>query len=297
MASEQETNIAFLGLGLMGTPMVRRLLQADVHVAIWNRSAEKAAALESLGARPAPSAAQAVAGARIICLCLTDASAVETVLSGPGGVLAGANEGALILDFSSLRVDDTRSFGVKAAGRGLGWVDAPVSGGPGAAERGRLVVFCGGQRADVERARPVLDAVSIQVTHMGELGAGQATKLCNQLIVSANLLAIAEAITLAQRLGVDAARLPAALKGGYADSSPLQIFGPRMAAPGPPAERLGAVATMAKDVEAVSAAASGAGLQLALYDAVRVAYRRAGEQKLSSEDLSQLVRLYASAEA
>jgi 3-hydroxyisobutyrate dehydrogenase-like beta-hydroxyacid dehydrogenase len=281
---------AYLGLGLMGGPMARRLLAAGLEVGVWNRSPEKAEALRADGARVATSPSEAVRGAEIICLCLFDATAAEAVLQGADGVLDQATPGAVIVDFSSIPVEATRRFAAAAAKRGIAWVDAPVSGGPLAAQSGRLTVFCGGEADAVARLEPVFAAVAGRVTHMGGIGAGQATKQCNQLIVSANLLAIAEAITLGERLGVDVARLPEALRGGYADSIPLQVFGPRMVQP--PPECLGAISTMTKDVAAISAAADKAALFLPLLQAVRAAYARAGAQGLAEADLSGLIRLY-----
>jgi 3-hydroxyisobutyrate dehydrogenase-like beta-hydroxyacid dehydrogenase len=290
MQGAHKPRAAYLGLGLMGAPMVRRLLAAGLDVGVWNRSPEKAEALRADGARVAATPGEAAQGAEIICLCLFDAAAVETALEGEDGLLAQAASGAVVVDFSSIPVEATRRFAAAAAQRGIAWVDAPVSGGPLAAASGRLTVFCGGETDAVARLEPVFSVVAGRVTHMGGIGAGQATKQCNQLIVSANLLAIAEAITLGERLGVDVARLPEALRGGYADSMPLQVFGPRMVQP--PPDRLGAISTMTKDVAAISAAADKAALSLPLLQAVRAAYARAGDQGLADEDLSGLIRLY-----
>jgi 3-hydroxyisobutyrate dehydrogenase-like beta-hydroxyacid dehydrogenase len=282
---------AFLGLGLMGGPMASRLLDAGADLAVWNRSIEKCAALSGRGARAGTSPGDAAANAEINCLCLTDAGAVEEVVFGPGGVADAAKPGAVIVDFSSIGVDDTRRLAARAQGEGLAWIDAPVSGGVAAASAGSLVIFAGGAVEALETAAPVLAVLSSRVTHLGGPGAGQAAKLCNQLIVSANLLAIAEAIALGAALGVAVERLPDALAGGFADSRPLQIFGPRMAT-GTYEPVLGATQMMLKDVRNVLAASHLGGVGLRLASKVGEIYEQAADAGLGAQDLSALIGLY-----
>lgn len=278
--------VAFLGLGLMGLPMAGRVAAAGLPLSVWNRSPEKAATLAAAGVRVAATPAEAVAGADLIALCLLDAGAVEQVLFGSGGIAGVANPRALIVDFSTIGVAATRELAARA---GIAWVDAPVSGGVTGAAAGTLTIFCGGAAADLAAARPLLDAVAGRVTHMGDLGAGQATKLCNQIIAATNLLALAQAVAAGSALGLDVSRLPDALSGGFADSPPLRLFGPAMASGADPPPR-GRIATMAKDVEAAAEALEGGCMPL--LSAVRDLYRHALAQGLGLEDLARLPRLF-----
>lgn len=282
--------VAFLGTGLMGAPMAVRIAGAGVALKVWNRSPEKAEVLREAGAIPCITARQAVGDAAIVCLCLTDAAAIEDLLFGANGVAAALPRGCVVVDFSTIGVSAARDFASRLDG--IAWLDAPVSGGVAGAKAGTLVIFAGGDAAVLERAQPVLQHVAARVTLMGDVGAGQAAKLCNQLIVSTNLLAIAEAIALGEKLGVDVAQLPGALAGGFADSRPLQIFGPRMAAkrdPGPPVAE---VRTMHKDVLAILDAANAAGASSALLQHVEALYARVDAAGFGSSDLPALMRLY-----
>lgn len=222
--------IGFIGIGLMGRPMVLRLLRAGYAVTVWNRSPGKLAPVVAEGAAPASDIAALVRACDVVMLCLADTAAVEEVVFGFGGIAASGAPGKLLVDLSSIDPQSTRRCAARLhKACGMAWVDAPVSGGVVGAEQGTLAVMAGGAAAEVERARPALAAFSRQVTRMGEVGAGQITKICNQMIVGCNALVIAEMIALAQRAGVDAAKIPEALQGGFADSKPLQILAPEMA--------------------------------------------------------------------
>lgn len=224
-------HLAFLGIGLMGRPMSARLLAAGLSLSVWNRSPSKCAPLLPLGARQATSVADAIDGADVVMLCLADTAAVEDVVFGPDGIAAHGRPGQLLADFSSIAPGATRDFSARLQQAcGMRWVDAPVSGGVAGAESGALVVMAGGEAADVDRLRPLLAPLAQRLTHMGPVGAGQVSKVCNQLIVAANSLLIAEAVALAQSAGVDASLLAPALAGGFADSKPFQILAPRMSA-------------------------------------------------------------------
>jgi 3-hydroxyisobutyrate dehydrogenase len=249
-ADERQTErLGYLGLGLMGFPMTRRLLNAGYQVAVWNRSAGKAAALVEAGAQPAANPREMAMTATIIFMCVTDAAAVEKVVFGPDGLAASPGDGKLVVDFSSIHPDKARAIAARLkAANGMGWVDAPVSGGTKGAEEGTLAVMAGGDAADIERVRPYVLAMARRLTHMGPTGAGQTTKLCNQVIVGCAMAVLAEATRLATNAGIDAERLPEALAGGFADSIPLQLFVPRMVR-GIHAPPLGHIATMLKDVD------------------------------------------------
>lgn len=288
-----DTNvIAFLGTGLMGRPMAARLIAAGYPLRLWNRSADKMAPLVAAGGIACASPAEAVAGAGVVCLCLTDGNAVEQVMFGADGASGRLAEGATIVDFSSIAPDVTRRLAARVAGQGATWLDCPVSGGVAGAEAGSLAILAGGDAAALDRLRPMLGALSARVTRMGDVGAGQATKLCNQLIVGANMLAIAEAMNLGAALGIDGSQLPVALHGGFADSRPLQLFGARMAAavdPGPPVAELN---TFYKDIKAIRAAAAAAGAPTPLLAEVEAAWRRLIDGGHGHDDVPGLMRLY-----
>ncbi len=223
--------ISFIGLGLMGQPMVKRLLAAGHRVRVWNRDPAKMQPLVAAGAQAAASLTEAAHAADVLMLCVSDTAAVEAVVFGEQGLAAHAQAGAVLVDFSSIDPAATRAFAARLATEaGVRWGDVPVSGGVRGAETGQLVMMAGGEAADVDALRPLLAVLGQRVTHMGTVGAGQVTKVCNQLIVAANSVLIAEAITLAEAAGVDASRLAPALAGGFADSLPLQILAPRMSA-------------------------------------------------------------------
>lgn len=227
---EMLPSLAFAGIGLMGLPMSRRLLAAGYPLSVWNRSAEKCLPLLELGAHRVGLPAELCERAEIICLCLADTRAVREVVFGPGGLVESARPGQLLVDFSSSDPAQTREMAAELLARtGMHWVDAPVSGGTPGAEAGTLAIMAGGEPADIERLRPLALHLGQRLTHMGAVGAGQVSKVCNQMIVACNALVIAEVVALAERSGVDAALLAPALAGGFADSKPLQILAPQMA--------------------------------------------------------------------
>ena len=201
--------LGYLGLGMMGFPMTRRLLGAGHEVAVWNRSAAKAKALIEAGAKLAANPREVAASASIIFMCVTDAAAVEDVVFGPDGIGAAPGDGKLVVDFSSIHPDKARAIAERLkAANGMGWIDAPVSGGTKGAEEGTLAVMAGGEAADIERVRPYVLAMARRLTHMGPTGAGQTTKLCNQVIVGCAMAVLAEATRLAVNSGIDAGKLP-----------------------------------------------------------------------------------------
>lgn len=284
------STIGFGGTGLMGAAMVRRLLQAGHRVMVWNRTPEKAAALVAEGAVLAGDPAELAQHCETVILCLTDTRAVEAVAFGPQGL--NRRPGALrrVVDHSSISPTATRDIAQRLkAETGADWVDAPVSGGIAGAANGALVVMAGGDAAAIERASPALRAYARAITRMGDSGAGQVAKLCNQTVVATTLCAIAEAVSLAQRSGIDAAALSTALAGGWADSVLLQTFVPRMTTP--PAQSIGALATMLKDVDNVAEAMQQAEVHAPVLSAVQERFRQGKAQGLGEADLSQIVRV------
>ncbi|MCY1394296.1 2-hydroxy-3-oxopropionate reductase [compost metagenome] len=224
-------SLAFAGIGLMGLPMCRRLLAAGYRLTVWNRSPDKCKALVEAGAQQVLNPAELCQAADVVLLCLADTAVVREVVFGAQGIACGARAGQLLIDLSSLEPTATREMAAELAARsGMQWVDAPVSGGTPGAEAGTLAIMVGGEGTEVARARPILLALGQRVTHMGPVGAGQVTKACNQMIVACNALVIAEVVALAEQSGVDASLIAEALAGGFADSRPLQILAPQMAA-------------------------------------------------------------------
>lgn len=244
--------LGYLGLGMMGMPMARRLIDAGYELAVWNRSASKVKALVETGAKLAANPRSVAESADIIFMCVTDAAAVEDVVFGANGLAGVSGASKLVVDFSSIHPDAARDIAARLkAANGMGWIDAPVSGGTKGAEEGTLAVMAGGDAADVERIRPYVLAMARRLTHMGPTGAGQTTKLCNQIIVGCAMAVLAEATRLASNAGIDARKLPEALAGGFADSIPLQLFVPRMVQ-GIHSPPLGHIATMLKDLDTVA---------------------------------------------
>ena len=243
--------LGYLGLGMMGSPMTRRLLDAGYPVTVWNRSEAKAAPLVKAGAKLAADPRAVANTSSVIFICLTDANAVEEVVFGPQGLSTVSGAGKLVVDFSSIHPDAARSIAARLrTANGMDWIDAPVSGGSKGAEEGTLAVMAGGDAAAIERASPYVLAMARRLTHMGPIGAGQTAKLCNQIIVGCAMAVLAEATRFAVNAGIDARRLPEALAGGFADSIPLQLFVPRMAQ-GIHSPPLGHIATMLKDLDTV----------------------------------------------
>ncbi|WP_258371498.1 NAD(P)-dependent oxidoreductase [Aquipseudomonas alcaligenes] len=225
-----QRSLGFAGIGLMGLPMARRLLGAGYALSVWNRSKGKCTELGPEGARVVSEPAHLCDDADLVLLCLADTEAVRQVVFGRGGIVERARPGQLLVDFSSLDPAATREMAAELEVRtGMRWIDAPVSGGTQGAVAGTLAIMAGGRQEDIERVRPLLMHLGQRVTRMGDVGAGQVTKVCNQMLVACNALVIGEVVALAERAGVDARLLAPALAGGFADSKPLQILAPQMA--------------------------------------------------------------------
>ncbi|QSB55240.1 NAD(P)-dependent oxidoreductase [Acinetobacter calcoaceticus] len=224
MNFDRNTPIAFLGIGLMGSRMATRLIQAGFQVAVWNRTASACDELIDIGAQPLE--LSNIGEYPVILICLADDKAVEAVFEK---IQLNLKAKQVIVDFSSLSVAATKTLAQAAATHEVTWIDSPVSGGTAGAEQGSLVIFAGGDAQTITELTPIYNVLSQRVTRMGDTGTGQATKICNQLIVAANSALIAEAVALADRAGVDTTLLAPALAGGFADSKPFQILTPRMA--------------------------------------------------------------------
>ena len=219
------TKIGFIGLGNMGRPMARHLHHAGADVIVWNRSPGPVDEAVADGMTRATSLANLakLVGDGFVCINLTNTETVQRIVFGDGGLIHALNARALVVDFGTTGVRETRNFSDRHP-----WVDAPVSGGQIGAEAATLSIMAGGSEANFLRALPLLQVVGKRVTHMGASGAGQVTKLANQLIVAQTIDAVAQALRLAEMSGVDAAKVREALLGGFAESRILDIHGDRM---------------------------------------------------------------------
>jgi 3-hydroxyisobutyrate dehydrogenase-like beta-hydroxyacid dehydrogenase len=227
----------------------------------------------------------------IVLFSLTDTDAVRSVVFGKGGLAEGTAPDKLLIDMSSIIPAASAEMAAKLiAETGMGWVDAPVSGGPANCQAGTLVVMAGGSGEDFARAEAVLNDLAQRLTHMGPAGAGQATKLANQIFVGGYLTLTAEAFLLTEKAGVDVARLPAALAGGRADSVVLQEWGPRMAAGD--FSPTGTVNILDKDLKVIADTAEASGLTLPAAMAARDMYRRAAEMGFGDEDVCAVIKAY-----
>lgn len=272
--------IGFVGLGTMGTPMAANLVRAGHTVRGFDTLATARAAAAARGIAVAPSLAEAMRGAEAAVTMLPDTPDVEAVVAGPGGLLELLAPGALLIDCSSIAPAAARRLANEAAGRGIAVLDAPVTGGPGGAEAGTLAIMVGGEIEAYARAEPVLRAMG-RPRRMGPPGAGQATKLCNQLVVAQHLIAVAEAIGMARGQGLDPNAVLEVLAGGAARSWLMETFGKRMAIDDPaPAFRM---ALMLKDLRLALEAGFEAGVPLpatALASSLMLAQAAAGEAGL-----------------
>ncbi|MCY3009876.1 MAG: NAD(P)-dependent oxidoreductase [Planctomycetota bacterium] len=217
--------IGFIGLGNMGSPMARHLNDSGAEMFVWNRSPERLNAAVAAGMRAAnsPSEVAERVGAGIICINLADTAAVNSIVFGTGGLHERLDPAGMVIDFGTTGVPATRQFA-----QSISWVDAPVSGGQVGAESASLSIMVGGDDVAVARALPILKTVGKRVTHLGPSGAGQVTKLANQLIVAQTIDAVAQALRMAELAGVDPALARQAMLGGFADSRILELHGDRM---------------------------------------------------------------------
>lgn len=223
--------IGFLGLGLMGEGFTRRLIELGHTVSGYDPVAERRRAAAGWGVAEAASPAIAAAGASLVMACVTTTDDLEQAVFGADGVSETIGRDAVLVDFSTTVVARTREMAERLrTATGAGWVDAPVSGGPPAARAGSLAIMTGGGDADMATVRPVLEGLAASLVHLGPVGAGQVTKMVNQVCVLTNFVVLAEALNLAERGGVDTGRLVDALGAGYAGSNLMKAMWPRMIA-------------------------------------------------------------------
>lgn len=221
-------NIAFIGLGIMGRPMALNLLRAGHRVFVHGRRPESIAPLAQAGCDTCTSAAQAAAQAEVVFTMVSDTPDVEQVLFGAEGVVHGAQPGTVVVDMSTISPGATRRFAEDLAARGIAMLDAPVSGGDVGAINGTLSIMVGGKPEIFERVQPLFAVLGKNIVHVGDHGAGQVAKACNQIVVALTIEGVAEALIFARQNGVDPAKVRAALMGGFAASRILEVHGQRM---------------------------------------------------------------------
>lgn len=284
MSNTSRPRIALLGIGLMGLLVGRRLLQAGYPVAAWNRSPAKAEMLGADGATVCQSPAEATAQADITISLLENGSVVGDVLFAQGGA-QGMARGSLFIDMASIQPREARDHAARLGELGVAHLDAPVSGGTVGAEAGTLAIMVGGKSADFNRARQVFEALG-RATLVGPHGAGQLTKLANQMIVGITIGAVAEALLFAAKGGADMAKVREAIGGGFADSRILQLHGQRMV------ERdfapRGSMKTQLKDMRNVLATANEIGFDAPVTTLFELLYTQGVDHGLGELDHSGL---------
>ena len=284
------TTVALIGAGMMGGAIGARLIETGHRLAVFDPDPAKVAALGALGASGAASAAEAAAAADMVILSLNVAPVVRQAVFGERGVAAGAVAGTLIVDMSSIDPEATRSLAAEAERAGLRWVDSPLSGGVPKVAVGQLTLMLGGRAADVADASTVLRHLAGNITHMGPAGAGQTTKLINQVLCGLTFLAVAEATQLALDAGVDAAMIPQAIKGGRADSAILQEYMPRFATKD--YRRTGRIDNMVKDLNAAKDLARRTHTAMPLTATCAEVHRMLTAAGLGGEDQAALMEYF-----
>ena len=283
-------DIAVIGAGIMGSAIATRLLERGHHLHVFDLDAAKLETLAALGAKPATSPAAAAEGASFVILSLNHADIVEAAVFGPEGVAQAASPAKLLIDMSSIDPAATQRMSARLAGEtGMAWIDCPLSGGAPGASAGRLTVMAGGRPEDFERGRAVMQDLCANYTLMGGSGAGQTTKLVNQLFCALAFQAVAEAVKLAEAGGVDPAKIPSALAGGRADSRIMQEFMAKFAARD--YAPTGRIANMLKDLDSVQAFALKTKTPLPLTGAVTEIHRILVAMGLGPKDSAEAMRL------
>lgn len=287
--------VGLIGAGAMGSAIGERLLQTGHELLVFDLDRVRVAHMVTLGALSVDSAAVAAERADTVVTSLNSAGIVEAAAFGDHGIVHGARDGLLVIDMSSIDPVATRSMAARATKQGIGWVDAPLSGGAPKALTGELTLMLGGEDDDILRARPVLQHLAANITHMGGPGAGQTTKLINQVLCGLGFLAVAEATKLAEDAGIDATRIPQALRGGRADSSLLQEYMPRFAARD--YRRTGRIDNMVKDLDMVNDLVRKTGTSMPMTALCAEIHRMLTAAGLGGEDQAAVMEFFRDARA
>jgi 3-hydroxyisobutyrate dehydrogenase-like beta-hydroxyacid dehydrogenase len=289
MAAVKGWKIGLIGLGHMGKPMARNLHKAGASVTVASRSASPVDELAGEGLAPAGNPREIAAATDIVIIMVSDTAAVDNVLHGPDGVIAGLTPGKIVIDMGTTKVRETREWAGEVGDVYCTYIDAPVSGGQVGAEQASLSIMAGCTAEALERVRPVFDVLGRNITHIGDTGAGQVAKTANQAIVAVTLAAVAEGLTLARRAGVDPGKVREALQGGFAESRVLDLHGGRMVErmfePGGPAR------VQLKDVDQALELAAQLGLDTPTLSGNRKLWQKMIDQGWGELDQAGIIRV------
>ncbi len=285
--------IALVGAGAMGGAIGSRLLETGNSLTVFDLDAEKVKALVNKGATSASTAADAAQDVDFVITSLNSSRIVEIAAFGKDGVADGASKNTIIVDMSSIEPDATQKFAKMASEQELGWVDSPLSGGAPKAQIGELTLMLGGEAEHVGRAMSMLSDVASNMTHMGASGSGQTTKMINQVLCGLGFLAVAEATQLALDSGVDATKIPVALKGGRADSALLQEYMPRFATKD--YRRTGRIDNMVKDLNMVNDLTRKTGTSMPMTALCTEIHRMLTAAGLGGEDQAAVMEFFQGA--
>jgi 3-hydroxyisobutyrate dehydrogenase-like beta-hydroxyacid dehydrogenase len=289
--STEKPRVGCIGAGVLGAAIVRRLIDCGFAPAVWNRDRAKLSALVAAGATEAPTPQDIARNNIFVLTCVSDGAALENVVFGARGVAAAGAPGKVLVDMSTCAAAHTQDMAKRLLAQcGMAWLDAPISGGAPAALEGRMAIMVGGQPDIFERARPLWDALSARATLMGPSGAGQSTKMINQVLVSTGLAVLAEACAFAERAGIDAAKIPQALAGGRADSRQLQEMFPKMVKSD--FAITGRVSLMLKDLELIHDLARRVGAPMPVTAGVTESFRKMVADGLGDRDNTEMVNFY-----
>ncbi|UCD68419.1 MAG: NAD(P)-dependent oxidoreductase [Betaproteobacteria bacterium] len=289
--SNEKPQVGCIGAGVLGSAIMRRLIECEFAPFIWNRDRAKLADLVRAGATEADSPAQLARDCTLVITCVSDGAAMEQVVFGKGGVAEAGSADKVLIDMSTCAATHTREMAQRLADQcGMAWLDSPISGGAPAAREGKMAIMVGGDKDVFVRARPLWDALAGRATLMGPNGAGQTTKMINQVLVSTGLAVLAEACGLAERAGIEAARIPSALAGGRADSRQLQEMFPKMVASD--FSITGRAALMLKDLELIHDLARELGAPLPVTASVTELFRRMVVDGWGERDNTEMVNFY-----
>ena len=281
--------VSVLGLGIMGAGMASQLVAKGFEVTGWNRNPAKTASLARLGARVVTTPAEAASGADLVIAMLADDDASRSVWSGPGGALAAMRRDAIAIESSTLTIEWVRELAAAAQARGVGFLDAPVTGSKAQAESGMLAFLVGGPADLLERARPALAAMSSSIAHLGPSGSGATMKLINNFLCGVQVASLAEAMAMAERSGLDARQAAAVLAAGSPGSPLVKIVAQRMLDRA--YEPNFFVPLMAKDLAYARQAFARAGLELRSAEVAREAFLAAERAGFGEKDIASIVEL------
>ena len=292
----ENPRVGCIGAGVLGGAIMRRLIDCGFAPVIWNRDKAKLADLLKAGATEARSPAELARGSVFIITCVSDGAALEKVIFGDDGVASAGSADKVLVDMSTCAAAHTRDMAARLTAHcKMAWLDSPISGGAPAAREGRMAIMVGGQPDVFELARPLWDALAARATLMGPNGAGQATKMINQVLVSTGLAVLAEACAFAERAGIDAAKIPQALAGGRADSKQLQEMFPKMVASD--FSITGRSALMLKDLELIHDLARHVGAPMPITAGVTESFRKMVADGLGDRDNTEMVNYYRARKA